>query len=51
MNKSLISRICLALALLITVYNFFITDTPTNSATGVVLLLLMIPNILTVLKN
>lgn len=40
--KNLISRICLAFAMLITVYNFFITDQPNQSATGIVLLLLII---------
>ncbi|WP_159439980.1 hypothetical protein [Bacillus sinesaloumensis] len=51
MSKSFISRICLALALLITVYNFFITDNPDSRATGVILLLLIISNIIPVLKK
>lgn len=51
MSKNLISRICLALALLVTVYNFFITDNPDSQATGVILLLLIIANIIPVLKK
>nr|WP_304213893.1 hypothetical protein [Fredinandcohnia onubensis] len=47
----MISRICLAFALLITVYNFFITENPDSRATGVILLLLIIANIIPILKK
>ncbi|WP_186278779.1 hypothetical protein [Lysinibacillus sp. BW-2-10] len=40
--KNLVTRICLALALIITVYNFFIIDQPVEKGTGVALLLLII---------
>lgn len=51
MNKNLVIRICLALALLITVYNFFITDHPDSQATGVILVLLIIANIMPLTKK
>lgn len=41
MKNILITRICLALALIITVYNFFITDTPDKTATGLALILII----------
>jgi hypothetical protein len=49
--KNWISRICLAAAMLITVYNFFITEKPVESATGIVLLLLIIAIIPKTLKT
>ncbi|MBS4195663.1 hypothetical protein [Lederbergia citri] len=51
MNKIWIIKICLALALLITVYNFFITDNPDKTATGIILVLLIIVNAQTSLKR
>lgn len=51
MSKNWIARICLALALLITVYNFFITENPEEMATGVILVLLIIAIMPTRLKS
>ncbi|MEH7384005.1 hypothetical protein V7147_01145 [Bacillus sp. JJ1521] len=51
MGQNLVSRTCLALALLITVYNFFITENPDSRATGVILLLLIIANIIPLIKK
>ncbi|MEH7235245.1 hypothetical protein [Bacillus sp. JJ1562] len=51
MSNNLVSRICLAVALLITIYNFFITENPDSRATGVILLLLIIANIIPLIKK
>lgn len=52
MKNHLYSRICLAFALLITVYHYFISDKPVESyETGTILLLLVAANILTVMKK
>ena len=45
--KNWISRICLAVALIITVYNFFIIDKPDAQGTGIILLLLIVANVQT----
>ncbi|MFS0862193.1 hypothetical protein [Fredinandcohnia sp. 179-A 10B2 NHS] len=51
MNKNWIARIGLALALLLTVYNFFIVDTPDKTATGLILVLLIGVNVPNIVKK
>jgi hypothetical protein len=51
MNQKLISKVCLALALILTVYNFIIVEQPVEpKAIGTVLLLLIVSNIFTSVK-
>ncbi|MFE8700756.1 hypothetical protein ACFYKX_09030 [Cytobacillus sp. FJAT-54145] len=52
MKHHLYSRICLAFALLITVYNYFISDKPVETyETGTILILLVAANILSMMKR
>jgi hypothetical protein len=51
MKKNLLSNICLALALLMTVYHFVIVDVPVSKqVTGVILLLVIASNVITNLR-
>jgi hypothetical protein len=51
MSKNLISRICIAVALILTVYNFIIVEEPVDQhVTGIILLLLIASNAVTSVK-
>jgi len=52
MNRFLISKICLAVALILTVYNFLIIESPVSrEAIGTIFLLLIASNVLTNFKQ